>query len=514
MGVVAAVVGGISSALGAVGITGGVASAISGGLLGAGVGALGSEITGGKPLIGALTGGLTGGAIGGFGSTVGDALGIGATGGDALVGAGAGALGSAITGGNPLTGAATGGVGGLASGLLGSSAPSGTGAGGGAGSALSAAPDFTTAGAAPTDLTSGLSTAAGGTGFAGGGTASTGAIGAGTGFAGGAAGNGELAGLSAPTSGDLASTTGAFAGPTGAVPAGVELAPQDAAAVQSSAGAAAAGGASNSDLSLTNNLPSWLGGPDTAANPGGNPGGANGGLSEGGTYILPPPAPIAPGSTVVDPNTGDFLNPGDPNYTAAVNGLEATPNVAAPATPAPATGLNGIAQSLGLSSGGQLAGLGIGAAGLGYNLLTKNSIPGESNISNLSNQLQNQSAQLQSYVQNGTLPPGVATVLTQVQKSMTDQIKAKYAKFGMSGSTAETQDLDNAALQVQSQGATEALNLMNQGVSLTQLSGQLMTTLLNSNTQQANQTVQSISGLASALAGGGGQKITLNAASA
>ena len=515
MGVVAAVVGGISTALTSLGVgaatAAAIAPALAGGLGGAGIGALGSAVTGGKPLIGALTGGITGGAISGFGGPVGDALGIGTIGGDALVGAGAGAFGSAITGGNPLTGAATGGASGLTSGLigsLGSSAPSGAGVGGGAGSALSAAPAFTTAGAAPTDLTSGLSTAAGG------GTASTGAIGAGTGFAGGAAGNGELAGLSAPTSGDLASTTGAFAGPTGAVPAGVELAPQDAAAVQSSAGAAAAGGASNSDLSLTNNLPSWLGGPDTAANPGGNPGGANGGLSEGGTYILPPPAPIAPGSTVVDPNTGDFLNPGDPNYTAAVNGLEATPNVAAPATPAPATGLNGIAQSLGLSSGGQLAGLGIGAAGLGYNLLTKNSIPGESNISNLSNQLQNQSAQLQSYVQNGTLPPGVATVLTQVQKSMTDQIKAKYAKFGMSGSTAETQDLDNAALQVQSQGATEALNLMNQGVSLTQLSGQLMTTLLNSNTQQANQTVQSISGLASALAGGGGQKITLNAASA
>ena len=519
-GITEAIVASVAGALTSIGVGGATAAAIApalaGGLGGAGIGALGSAVTGGKPLIGALTGGITGGAISGFGGPVGDALGIGTTAGDALVGAGAGAFGSAITGGNPLTGAATGGASGLTSGLigsLGSSAPSGTGVGGGAGSALSAAPDFTTAGAAPTDLTSGLSTAAGGTGFAGGGTASTGAIGAGTGFAGGAAGNGELAGLSAPTSGDLASTTGAFAGPTGAVPAGVELAPQDAAAVQSSAGAAAAGGASNSDLSLTNNLPSWLGGPDTAANPGGNPGGANGGLSEGGTYILPPPAPIAPGSTVVDPNTGDFLNPGDPNYTAAVNSLEATPNVAAPATPAPATGLNGIAQSLGLSSGGQLAGLGIGAAGLGYNLLTKNSIPGESNISNLSNQLQNQSAQLQSYVQNGTLPPGVATVLTQVQKSMTDQIKAKYAQLGMSGSTAETQDLDNAALQVQSQGATEALNLMNQGVSLTQLSGQLMTTLLQSNTQQANQTVQSISGLASALAGGG-QKITLNAASA
>ena len=502
-GITEAIVASVAGALTSIGVGGATAAAIApalaGGLGGAGIGALGSAVTGGKPLIGALTGGITGGAISGFGGPVGDALGIGTTAGDALVGAGAGAFGSAITGGNPLTGAATGGASGLTSGLigsLGSSAPSGAGVSGGAGSALSAAPDFTTAGAAPTDLTSGLSTAAGGTGFAGGGTASTGAIGAGTGFAGGAAGNGELAGLSAPTSGDLASTTGAFAGPTGAVPAGVELPVADQYNFASTSDTGTGGTSNIQEIAgLGNTTP----GTASFGNPAPNPElGGSTGFSPGGASEATP--------------TGSALSNYNP-FTTTLSGTPASQALGI-SSGTPATGLNGIAQSLGLSSGGQLAGLGIGAAGLGYNLLTKNSIPGESNISNLSNQLQNQSAQLQSYVQNGTLPPGVATVLTQVQKSMTDQIKAKYAQLGMSGSTAETQDLDNAALQVQSQGATEALNLMNQGVSLTQLSGQLMTTLLNSNTQQANQTVQSISGLASALAGGGGQKITLNAASA
>jgi hypothetical protein len=523
MGVVAAVVGGISSALGAIGITGAAATALSGGLLGAGVGALGSEITGGKPLIGALTGGLTGGAVGGLGGTVGDALGIGATGGDALVGAGAGALGSAVTGGNPLVGALTGGAGGAATGLLGglggsdssgagagaaggantaalgSAAPAGAVGSGGAGSALSAAPDFSIAGSAPTDLTSGVSAS----------TAGTGAIGAGTGFG----GSGELAGLAAPTS-SLSSTTGAFAGPTGAVPSGVEgVTPTDQYNFVSSSDSSGSGG--QPDTSTTGGttgtaggasggpsswLPSWLGGSGS---------GAQASLvNPDGTYVLPPPTPVPEGSTVVD-SAGNFVNPGDPNYAPTVNSLNATPVVqAAPASP----GTSGVLGSLGISNG-QLLGGGIAAAGLGYNLLQKNSIPEESNISNLSNQLQTQSAQLQSYVNNGTLPPGVSTVLTQVQKSMTDQIKAKYAQLGMSGSSAETQDLNNAALQVQSQGATEALNLMNQGVSLTQLSGQLMTTLLNSNTQQNQQTAQSIGNLASALAGGG-QTIKLTQAAA
>jgi hypothetical protein len=162
-------------------------------------------------------------------------------------------------------------------------------------------------------------------------------------------------------------------------------------------------------------------------------------------------------------------------------------------------------------SGGQALGAGISGAGLLYNMTRSNSIPGQSAISGEATTLGNEAAQLQNYVTSGTLPPGVNTVLQQVQNQMAQQIKAKYAALGMSGSTGEQQDINNAALAVQSQGATEALNLMNQGVSLSNLSGQLLTTLLNTNVQQNNQTVTSIGQLAAALAGGSGNRVTVNA---
>jgi hypothetical protein len=194
------------------GITEGLAAALGGGLLGglgagalvgAGGGALLSEVTGGNPLTGALTGGLTGGAIGGFGPLVGSTLGIGTTGGDVLVGAGAGLVGSEVTGGNPLTGALTGGAGGLLSGVVGSaggttgspsvtSAPT-VGAGGGTSAASTASAPAGGAigagGGAPVDLASGLGLADSDllSGFTGGGSTAAGAAGSAAGASGASA---------------------------------------------------------------------------------------------------------------------------------------------------------------------------------------------------------------------------------------------------------------------------------------------------------------------------------------
>lgn len=131
MGVAAAVTAGITAITGTIG--GAVASgaialgigaetaaaigAVAGpALFGAGVGAAGSAITGGNPLVGALTGGLTGGlGAAGVGEALGGALGVGTGAGNALVGAGVGALGAGLSGGNPLLGAAVGGIGGYLS---------------------------------------------------------------------------------------------------------------------------------------------------------------------------------------------------------------------------------------------------------------------------------------------------------------------------------------------------------------------------------------------------------------
>lgn len=82
---------------------------------GAGVGALGSLLSGGDPMKGALTGGVTGGAIGAFGGEGGalaQALGLSGPQVNALLGAAGGGLGYGLTGQNPLIGALLGGAGG------------------------------------------------------------------------------------------------------------------------------------------------------------------------------------------------------------------------------------------------------------------------------------------------------------------------------------------------------------------------------------------------------------------
>lgn len=120
-GISASIGGAVAAGATAIGVGAATAASIGAiagpALLGAGIGAIGSAITGGNPLIGAALGGLTGGLGGaGAGAAVGGALGIGASGGTALLGAGVGALGAGLTGGNPLLGAVTGGVGGYLSG--------------------------------------------------------------------------------------------------------------------------------------------------------------------------------------------------------------------------------------------------------------------------------------------------------------------------------------------------------------------------------------------------------------
>lgn len=137
------------------GLSAGVADVAGTALVGAGLGAGTSALTGGNIGIGALTGGITGGALGGLGGAGGvvdSATGLGAVGSDVLIGGGAGALGSALTGGNVATGALGGAA---AGGIAGLSTPSGAAAGsptsGGASAIGSAAP----AGAGAVDLTGG-----------------------------------------------------------------------------------------------------------------------------------------------------------------------------------------------------------------------------------------------------------------------------------------------------------------------------------------------------------------------
>ena len=430
-------------------------------------------MTGGNVGKDALLGGLTGGAVAGLGPTIGSALGIGSTGGDILAGAGAGAFGQGVTGGNPLLGAAEGGVAGGVSGLV-SGASGGVTAGGGV-SASSAAPDFSVSGGVLSpDLTSAVPLSAADT------LAAT-------------------SGLSTTPVG-LADTTAGFAAPI--TDTGGGFATPAAAGDTSFIGGAQAPDTGTGSLTTLQM----------------NPGTGDLGSAATGSNAFGPTGSVTPAGTFA------ATYPGATNPPTLTNALEGAGSVTTPGTSIGTGGGFSLSSLFGGGSQGGILGSGIstgqalGAAlaggGLIYDLSQKNSIPGQAALTSEASTLSTEAQQLQNYVTTGTLPPGVSTVLTQVQQGLVNQIKAKYASLGMSGSTAEQQDINNAALQVQSQGATEALNLMNQGVSLAKLAGQLQTTLLNTNIQQNNQTVASIGQLAAALSGGGGATIKLAPAGA
>jgi len=82
-------------------------------------------------------------------------------------------------------------------------------------------------------------------------------------------------------------------------------------------------------------------------------------------------------------------------------------------------------------------------------------------------------------------------------------IRSKYAQMGVApGSSQEVQDIAYLKQNAAVQGATLADQLLQQGITETQLSGQLYNYLVQANVAQNQQTGAAISALAAALAGG------------
>ena len=105
-------------------------------------------------------------------------------------------------------------------------------------------------------------------------------------------------------------------------------------------------------------------------------------------------------------------------------------------------GTGSVGDALSKNAGWLVPGALIGYEGLKSSEGLKN-VPGYSGLTGTANQLSSQSTQLQSYLTNGTLPPGVAQSLTQAGNAAKAAIRGQYASRGMSGSSAEAQDLAN-----------------------------------------------------------------------
>jgi len=147
-------------------------------------------------------------------------------------------------------------------------------------------------------------------------------------------------------------------------------------------------------------------------------------------------------------------------------------------------------------------------AGVGMDLAKGNTaLPGQAALSQEAAALKSQGSQLQSYLQTGTLPPGVQQSLTSAAEAAKAAIRSRYAQMG-GNTSAMQQDLANVDIQVASQGATIATQLLSQGVSETGLSQQIYNTLLGQATQQDAALSSAIGNFATSLAGGSRPAVT------
>ena len=156
-------------------------------------------------------------------------------------------------------------------------------------------------------------------------------------------------------------------------------------------------------------------------------------------------------------------------------------------------------------SGGISPGLLLGAGGLGLEALMQPSTPSVASsvgpISSTASALGTQGTQLASYLQTGTLPPGVQQGITQAADAAKAQIRSRYAAMGGGAETssAAVQDMANVDTVAATQGAQIAEQLLSQGVNESQISAQLYSELLNLTLQQDAQLGNAIGSFASAM---------------
>ena len=149
-------------------------------------------------------------------------------------------------------------------------------------------------------------------------------------------------------------------------------------------------------------------------------------------------------------------------------------------------------------------------AGLGMAAIQGNkTLKGQNQLTSEANQLATQGAQLQGYLQSGTLPPGMEQAIQQAGDSAKASIRSRYASMGMSGSSAEQQDLANVDTQIQAQGAQQAMSLLQTGINESGIASNLYNNILQTSLGQSNQLSSAFSNFAGSLAGGG-KNLVLN----
>lgn len=249
----------------------------------------------------------------------------------------------------------------------------------------------------------------------------------------------------------------------------------------------------------------------------------------GGGVPLPTASPFAVGDVGLPANIGGYLGGGG-DVTGALGGTGGGTffdssaaasayggggggapaaggfNISDPSTYLPAAGLTPV----------KAAGVALGAGALGYDVLKGNKpLADQSALQAQGTQLSAQGQQFMSYLQQGTLPPGLQTLVDKQTNAAKAMAIANAAKNGQSTDpTTNTQLADainSAQQQATAQVAQLGTQLFQQGLSETQVSAQIMQYLTNLDEQQTANMGKSIAAFAASLAGGGGTTLKLAA---
>lgn len=313
-------------------------------------------------------------------------------------------------------------------------------------------------------------------------------------------------------SGSASSAAGASAGAGQAAPAVTSGASLPADVLAGSTGAGIEG--------ITVSAPS-LGG----ALPGASPGvaGLGAGAAIGAGALTAGGGNPAPATLNSDP--GQLFAPGSGPLGSSPGGVSlggAEANLggggAAGALGGPTSSIGKFAHDPSLKSFGNILtsnpGTVVGALGLGYEALTKPSLPDTSalvgGLKSQADALSAQGSQLQSFINTGTLPAGAQAAVSQATQSAKAAIKSQYAQLGLSGSTSEATALAGVDRQAAGQVFDIANSLLQTGIKESGLSAEIYGQILGQVNAENGQLSSAISNFAAAAAGGGSRGLNIN----
>ena len=151
----------------------------------------------------------------------------------------------------------------------------------------------------------------------------------------------------------------------------------------------------------------------------------------------------------------------------------------------------------------------LGAGALGADLLLGNQpLPAEAQVQNASAEQASVGNTLSAFGLSGTLPSGLQDAINMNTNAGIAAVRSQYGQLGLTGSTMESQAIQQIKEAATAQQATLANQLLSQGAQWTGMSNQELNTLLQTQMAQDAALTQAIGTFAGGIAGSSLRPVT------